>query len=70
MKDKKKIITISITIISIIILLIGTSFAWFTLIVRGEKTITISSGELSLIIKNEANAINLEGVGPTLKRKI
>jgi len=69
MKDKKKIITISITIISIIILLIGTSFAWFTLVVRGEKTITISSGELSLIIKNEANAINLEGVGPTTEEK-
>jgi len=69
MKDKRKIITISITIISIIILLIGTSFAWFTLVVRGEKTITISSGELSLIIKNEANAINLEGVGPTTEEK-
>ena len=65
MKDKKKIITISITIISIIILLIGTSFAWFTLVVRGEKTHAITTNGISLIIKDEANAINLEGAFPT-----
>ena len=62
---KKQILLGSLVALTSIILVIGGSFAWFTIAVEGEKTHAITTNGISLIIKDEANAINLEGAFPT-----
>ena len=56
--NKRKII---IVILLFIVLAIGTTYAWLTLRIEGNKTNTIVAGTLSLVIENEDEFINISG---------
>jgi len=60
MDNKKLIIGI---ILTTLVLVIGTSYAFFTLTLRGEKDLTVISGTLALQYKDQ-NVINLEKAYP------
>ncbi len=63
--NKKKLIALIIILISFSILsLIGVSYALFTKTVKGEKSVTITSGTLKIDFK-EGSTIQLEDARPT-----
>jgi len=52
MKNKKKIMIIS-SVLLVVIALLGTSYALFSLVVQGETTQVIKSGKLVLTLKDD-----------------
>lgn len=67
MKEKKRIIPIIISIIAIILIVIGASYAWFTLTIEGTKTNILRVGNLALTLEDESSVgINQENAIPML----
>lgn len=54
----------TIAILIILVLIIGSAYAWLVLSLKGEKTNTIIIGNLSLKLQNESVGINLENAEP------
>ena len=54
-EKKKRIVPIIISIIAIIIIVIGASYAWFTLTIEGTKTNTLRVGNLALTLDDESS---------------
>ncbi len=67
MKEKKRIIPIIISIIAVILIVIGASYAWFTLTIEATKTNTLRVGNLALTLEDESSVgINQENAIPML----
>lgn len=54
----------TIAILIILVLIVGTAYAWLVLSLKGEKTNTVIVGNLSLKLENESAGINLEDASP------
>jgi len=54
-EKKKRIVPIIISIIAVIIVVIGASYAWFTLTIEGTKTNTLRVGNLALTLDDESS---------------
>ena len=63
-KNTKKIVGIIFTVAVLVMAVVGTTYAWLQISVRGNSSQTIKIGSLSLVIHNEKNAINLKGALP------
>ncbi|MDO5003903.1 MAG: hypothetical protein Q4E39_06765 [bacterium] len=50
----------TIAILILLVLIVGTAYAWLVLSLKGEKTNTVIVGNLSLKLENESAGINLE----------
>ena len=64
-RDNKKIFLI-LGVALIVVLVIGLSYAWLQTTLTSDKSQTIVTGNISLIIKDEANAISLTDALPVL----
>jgi len=65
--NKKKIWIIGMSCLLVLVLLIGASYAWFTLTLNGTKSNVIKAGTLSLILNDENSVgINSEQAVPML----
>lgn len=58
--NKKKIIALALALI----LLIGGTYAWLTLTLKGTKTTRLEAGTLALELTGESDAINIEDALP------
>ena len=58
--NKKKIIALAVALV----LLIGGTYAWLTITLKGTKTTRIEAGTLSLELVDEANAIDIKDALP------
>ncbi len=56
----KKIIALALALV----LLIGGTYAWLSLTLEGNKTVRLEAGTLSLRLKDESNAIDIEDAFP------
>ena len=66
-KNKKKIFMIGMSVLLILILVIGGTYAWFTLQLNGTKVNVLKAGTLSLILNDENSVgINSEKAVPML----
>lgn len=54
-EKKKRMVPIVISIIAVIIIVIGASYAWFTLTIEGTKTNTLRVGNLALTLDDESS---------------
>ena len=67
MRKKKKTNNRPLLLLSIIIaliLILGITYAWLTLVLNGTKSNQIVAGNLVLNLADEGNGINLEGAAP------
>ena len=65
MEDKKKkVLVYSLVALVGVLALVGVTYAWFSITVRGNTTQVIQAGDLSLTIEDE-NAFKLMGAYPT-----
>ena len=65
MEDKKKkVLVYSLAALVGVLALVGVTYAWFSITVRGNTTQVIQAGDLSLTIEDE-NAFKLMGAYPT-----
>ncbi len=65
--NKKKLLLIGMSCLLILILVIGGTYAWFTLQLNGTKVNVLKAGTLSLILKDENSiGINQEKAVPML----
>ena len=62
--DKRRIVILAGSIFGVLLLVIGFTYAWFTLTLTGSKTNIIKVGNLQLTIANETNQINLTDAYP------
>lgn len=63
-KQKRKVFKIVLLLLIGIVLLVGISYAWFTLTLNGTKSNSLRSGKLSLILGETGNSILLENAYP------
>ena len=63
-KDKKKYLVMASSILLLLALVTGTSYAYLTYISKTGNNVTIEAGTLALTFENESNAINLTNALP------
>jgi len=63
-KDPKKFVIMASSLLLVLSLIIGTSYAALSYLSKTNNTTRIESGTLALEIKNEANSITLQGALP------
>ena len=66
-EKKKKVFMIGMSVLLILVLVIGGTYAWFTLQLNGTKVNVLKAGTLSLILNDENSVgINSEKAVPML----
>ena len=68
-KDEKKIFLIGMSLLLVLVLVIGGTYAWFTLSLKGTQVNVLKAGNLSLVL-NDVNSmgINQEKAVPKIGR--
>ena len=64
LRDNKKKVAI-ITLVVLLIVIIGVSYAWLRTIIYGEKDVQIRVGDIDLVLNEESDGIQLVNVIPT-----
>ena len=64
LRDNKKKVAI-ITLVVLLIVIIGVSYAWLRTIIYGEKDVQITVGDIDLVLNEKSDGIQLVNVIPT-----